>query len=52
MRLTGQQVRFFEMFGFLGFPGLFADEADKITEAFEHVWADSRRRTLRAAARP
>ena len=40
MRLTEQQVRFFEMFGFLGFPGLFAGEADKITEAFEQVWAD------------
>ena len=39
MRLTEQQLRYFETFGFLKFPGLFAEEADAITEAFEHVWA-------------
>ena len=41
MRLTEHQMRFFETFGFLKFPGLFAGEADAITEAFEQVWAES-----------
>ena len=40
MRLTEQQLRYFETFGFLGFPGLFEDEADAITENFERVWAE------------
>ena len=40
MRLTEQQLRYFDTFGFLKFPGLFADEADAISEAFERVWAD------------
>jgi len=39
MRLTSQQLRFFHTFGFLAFPGHFADEADAITRAFEDVWA-------------
>ena len=39
MRLSEQQHRFYESFGFLGFPRLFADEADAITESFEKIWA-------------
>ena len=35
MRLTDQQLAFFDTFGFLAFPGLFADDIDKITDAFE-----------------
>ena len=31
MNLTEQQHRFFETFGYLGFPGLFADEIDAIS---------------------
>ena len=41
MKLTEQQLRFFETFGFLKFPGLFTDEADAIIDAFEQVWAGS-----------
>jgi hypothetical protein len=40
MKLTEQQLRYFDTFGFLGFPGLLADEIDRITEAFERVWAE------------
>jgi hypothetical protein len=40
MKLTAQQLRFFETFGYLGFPGLFADEIGAITDSFEGVWAD------------
>ena len=39
MRLTDQQLRFFEVFGFLKFPGLFANEIGAITSEFEQVWA-------------
>ena len=38
--LSEQQVRFFETFGYLGFPGLMADRIDQITEAFETVWIE------------
>ena len=38
MRLSGQQLSFFDAFGFIKFPGLFAPEIDKITEAFERIW--------------
>ena len=37
---TQQQVRFFDTFGFVRFPGLFADDIERITEAFEQVWAE------------
>ena len=37
---TEQQVRFFDTFGFIRFPGLFAADIGRITEAFEQVWAD------------
>ena len=40
MELTDRQLRFFETFGFLKFPGLFAEEIDQITNAFEQVWAE------------
>ena len=39
MRLTDQQIRFFETFGYVGFPGLFDAEAQAISDAFEDVWA-------------
>lgn len=41
MQLTQQQLAFFETFGFLAFPGLFAAEIDDITTEFERVWCDS-----------
>ena len=40
MELNEQQLRFFDAFGFLKFPGLFAEEIDEITNAFEQVWAE------------
>ena len=36
--LAEQQVRFFETFGYLHFPGLFADRVDEIRREFEAVW--------------
>ena len=39
MRLTDQQIDFYNTFGFLKFPGLFKDEASDIINAFEQVWA-------------
>jgi ectoine hydroxylase-related dioxygenase (phytanoyl-CoA dioxygenase family) len=38
-RLSEQQVRFFETFGFLKLPGLFRDEVEEISEAFGEVFA-------------
>jgi ectoine hydroxylase-related dioxygenase (phytanoyl-CoA dioxygenase family) len=38
-RLTEQQLAHFDTFGFLGFPGLLADRADAILEAFAENWA-------------
>jgi hypothetical protein len=38
MNLSDQQRAFFQTFGFLAFPGLFAREAAAIAEAFEDVW--------------
>ena len=40
MTLSDQQVTFFETFGYLAFPGLFADEVEAITAEFERIWAD------------
>ena len=40
MRLTEQQLRYFETFGFLQFPGLMADKIDRIIENFERVWVE------------
>lgn len=39
MQLAEQQVSFFQTFGFLKFPGLFAGDIDQITGAFEDIWA-------------
>lgn len=38
-RLTQQQLTFFDLFGYLPFPGLLADRIDRIIEEFESVWA-------------
>ena len=40
MKLTEQQIRFFDIFGFLHFPGLFANDIDYITKSFEQIWVD------------
>ena len=40
MQLSEQQMRYFETFGFLIFPGLLAGEAGAIAAAFEQVWAE------------
>ena len=40
MTLSDQQVTFFETFGYLAFPGLFAEEVEAITAEFERIWAD------------
>jgi len=40
MKLSTQQRTFFETFGYLGFPGLFAAEIDAIIEEFESLWAE------------
>ena len=37
--LSGQQVAFFETFGYLRLPGLFRDDVDEIIEGFEDVFA-------------
>ena len=39
MKLSQQQLAYFETFGFLYFPGLLAGEVDEITRRFENVWA-------------
>jgi ectoine hydroxylase-related dioxygenase (phytanoyl-CoA dioxygenase family) len=38
-RLTKQQVKFFETFGYVTLPGLFRDEIGEIDDAFENVFA-------------
>ena len=43
MKLIDQQLRFYETFGFLKFPGLFRDEIGAMTDAFEQVWTESGR---------
>ena len=40
MNLTDHQLAFFDTFGFLAFPGLFANDIDRITGAFEKIWAN------------
>ena len=40
MRLTDLEINRFRTFGYLAFPGHFADEVVGITDAFEKVWAD------------
>ena len=39
IRLSEQQIDFFDTFGYLGFPGLMADRIDEIVENFEALWA-------------
>ncbi|MCX5658161.1 MAG: phytanoyl-CoA dioxygenase family protein [Planctomycetota bacterium] len=39
IKLTAQQLAFFETFGYLSLPGLLADSIDSITAAFEEIWA-------------
>ena len=41
MRLTQQQLAFFETFGFLAFPDLFVADIGDITTEFERIWSDS-----------
>jgi hypothetical protein len=36
--LSAQQRSYFQTFGFLAFPGLFADKIDEITQTFEDIW--------------
>ena len=38
MKLTTQQLQFFDTFGFLAFPGLLADSVEEITREFEVVF--------------
>ena len=40
MKLTEHEINRFRTFGYLAFPGHFADEIGDITGAFEKVWAD------------
>ena len=40
MRLKEQQLVYFGTFGFLKFPGLFADDICAITAGFEQIWAE------------
>lgn len=39
LKLTPQQLAFFDTFGFLAFPGLLADRIDKIIAEFEAIFA-------------
>lgn len=38
-KLTDPQLRFFQTFGYLSFPGLMADRCTEIINEFEVVWA-------------
>lgn len=40
VKLTEQQLAYFQAFGFLKFPGLLADQIDSIIAAFEGIWTD------------
>lgn len=39
VRLSDQQLRFFETFGYLRLPGLMTEVMPTLTMAFEHLWA-------------
>jgi hypothetical protein len=41
MILTKEQLTYFDVFGFLKFPGLLDGEIEKISEAFEEVWRNA-----------
>ena len=43
MRLSPTQLAYYRTFGFIKFPGLFADDIGWITDAFEEVWRASGR---------
>ena len=51
MTPTKEQLAFFDTFGFIRFPGAFADEADRIIEAFEGRLGLPRRRPQRTGPR-
>lgn len=38
-QLSPEQIRFFDTFGFLSFPGMMADRIAEITDEFESLWA-------------
>jgi len=40
MKLSQEQLNFFNTFGYLGFPGLMADRIADIDHAFESVWTE------------
>jgi hypothetical protein len=40
MQLTDGQIAYFKTFGFLKFPGLFAEEIGSIVDAFEDIWRE------------
>jgi hypothetical protein len=40
MRLTDQQLKYFDTFGFIALPGLLTDRIDRIIDEFEAVWAE------------
>lgn len=42
-KLSTQQKRFFETFGYLHFPGLFANEIDRIKEEFDRLMAEHKK---------
>ena len=39
-RLTEYQINYFDVFGYLSFPGLVADRIEEIQQEFEDVWAE------------
>jgi len=41
MALSKQQINVFNTFGYLNFPGLFADSIEKIIEEFETIWVNN-----------
>ena len=41
MALSTQQINVFNTFGYLNFPGLFADSIEKIIEEFETIWVNN-----------
>lgn len=41
LKLTDQQINYFQAFGFLRFDGLFRDDVNRITENFEEIWEEA-----------
>ncbi len=39
-KLSNDQMVFFDTFGYLAFPGLLADQVDRIIEEFEKIWSN------------